>query len=91
MRDYSEVLGKRNKKRNRQRQQQQNQPQNTDQGITSGSFSRSNPSVRSLANVLGTSAETAQRLGIPRKAAHRIVDTAYGQGGQGQGGQGTDW
>lgn len=78
--------------RNRNRNRKQNRQQRNDNVSGSGqqtggggngqtqNFGVPKRTKFALANSLGTSAEAAKDLGISRRQAHRIVDTAYRTG-----------
>lgn len=96
MKDYGQVLtgqdqggqgggqqrSRSNRNRNRNRQQQSNVDLDTQDTQVTNQIPRRTKFA--LANSLGASAEAAKGLGISRRQAHRIIDTAFSAGG-GQG------
>lgn len=97
MKDYGQVLTgqdqggqgqgggqQRSRNRNRNRNRQQNSNSDTDQVQVQVTNQIPRRTKFALANSLGASAEAAKGLGISRRQAHRIIDTAFSAGG-GQG------
>lgn len=96
MRDYSQILRQKDGQFTGQRQQNQQQNQGQRQRrqeqmvgsdpervLDSANLSNLTKRVTTpVANTLGLSAETARQVGIPKKQAHQIVNSAYRSGGQ---------